>query len=246
MKENKDFGLSSFWLKIIAILCMTLDHTVLIFAKNFDPFTVTCLRSIGRFTFPIMAFLLTEGYVYTKSRFNYVNRLLIFAIISVIPFYMMESTPWNVLFTLCIGLVMLIAKDETAARLDQVDERIWTGLFLLIAGAVSWLVRSADWGFAGVLAIYAAGQVKDKKLRAITIPLIIFAGFAFKILIARPFDLNDVIYCEGILLSAVPLLLYNGELGYRSEGLTKYAFYIYYPVHIFALCMIYYITGNGA
>lgn len=245
MEENREFGLSSFWLKILAIVCMTIDHATWMWYGQLDPLVAICLRSIGRFTFPIMVFLLTEGYVYTSNRIKYAGRLFAFALISMIPFYMMDGAPWNVMFTLFAGLSLLIIKDECVLRFKQIDERVWLFLFLMIAAALSWFMDSVDWGFPGVLAIYAGGQVKNKRFRALVITGVLFAGCVFGVLINRPFVMKDAIFYSGILLSTGVLLLYNGELGYTAKGKMKYAFYIYYPAHIFVLCMIYLISQEG-
>ena len=89
-------------LKIIAMITMLIDHigaTIVLQlvqrnSDNFDAFgnvRITgmvilyyVLRGIGRLAFPI--FLLLEGFQYTHNRFLYIGRLLLFAIISEIPF----------------------------------------------------------------------------------------------------------------------------------------------------------------
>ena len=55
--------LSNFDLKLIAIITMTIDHIGIVFGTSF----YNLLRAVGRLSFPIFAFLLTEGYVHTKS-----------------------------------------------------------------------------------------------------------------------------------------------------------------------------------
>lgn len=236
MSESKELSLSAFSLKVIAILCMTLDHTVVLWSAYMDPLTVSCLRAIGRLTFPIMVFLLIEGYHYTSNRINYAGRLFVFAIISMAPFYMMEGKPWNVMFTLFTGLMLLIAKDEAVRKFDGVDERVWTVLFLLVSGAASWFLKEFDWGFTGILVIYIAGQIKDRRLRALLIAVLLFAGYMTK---SGALSALSLIFYSGLFISPVPLLLYNGERGRSYGKISKYAFYIYYPAHIFVLCMIY-------
>ena len=72
--------LSSFILKIIAILTMTLDHVgFMMEAYSLNPTLVIIFRSIGRLAVPLFAFLLVEGVTHTKSFPKYVFRLVIVA-----------------------------------------------------------------------------------------------------------------------------------------------------------------------
>ena len=95
--------MSSFILKLIAIFSMTCDHiSYLIFGR------FSFLNYIGRFAFPIFAYQITEGYIHTSNLKKYFLRLLVFALISQIPFmlflsivsprletkYLLYSTSW--------------------------------------------------------------------------------------------------------------------------------------------------------
>ena len=65
------------------------------------------LFGFGGLTFPIMAFLLVEGYRHTSNVARYARRLLVFALVAQVPFGMFLSPGLNVLFTLlvCLGLL---------------------------------------------------------------------------------------------------------------------------------------------
>ena len=74
MENERKFPLilSSFWLKIIALLTMTVDHVGLLF--NIEPF-----RYIGRLALPLFCLMIAEGVIHTKSFKKYVLRLGIMA-----------------------------------------------------------------------------------------------------------------------------------------------------------------------
>ncbi len=74
MENERKFPLilSSFWLKIIALLTMTIDHVGLLF--NIEPF-----RYIGRLALPLFCLMIAEGVIHTKSFKKYVLRLGIMA-----------------------------------------------------------------------------------------------------------------------------------------------------------------------
>ena len=64
--------LSSFWLKIIVILTMTVDHVGVMF-------DITPCRYIGRLALPLFCFMATEGVLHTKNFKKYALRLGIMA-----------------------------------------------------------------------------------------------------------------------------------------------------------------------
>ena len=81
MEDNRRFPLilSSFWIKIIAILTMTVDHIGVMFG-NFVP-----CRYIGRLALPLFCFMIAEGVMHTKNMRKYALRLGIMAsVISII------------------------------------------------------------------------------------------------------------------------------------------------------------------
>ena len=84
--------------KIIAIVSMTLDHAATAFLTQ--PFLIDRLgmgmvasarilgimHILGRIAFPLYAFGMAQGCTYTKSRKKFLQRLLIFALLSEVPF----------------------------------------------------------------------------------------------------------------------------------------------------------------
>lgn len=68
-------------LKIVALICMLIDHAGATLFPQCD-----ILRSIGRVSFPLYAFLLAQGCKHTHSMERYLLGLGIFALISEIPY----------------------------------------------------------------------------------------------------------------------------------------------------------------
>lgn len=99
--------LNGFHLKLIAICTMFIDHL----GYTLFPGDLW-LRCVGRVAFPIFCFLIAEGCVYTHDRRKYALRLLAFALLSEIPFNLMNSgAVWdsyhqNVLWTLLTGALV--------------------------------------------------------------------------------------------------------------------------------------------
>lgn len=98
-------------IKYIAIITMTLNHISNIFL---DPDTLLgeALLDIGYFTAVTMCYFLVEGYHYTHSKKKYGQRLLVFALISQIPFQeAVGAAAFNMLFTLFFCFLILCAKE---------------------------------------------------------------------------------------------------------------------------------------
>lgn len=104
-------------LKLIAIITMIIDHIGAAFFPG-----VTIFRTIGRIAFPIFAYQLAKGYKHTSNLSAYSIRLLIFALISYIPYiyFLGEGlTPnplaLNVMFLLLAGIGALLIYDQASA-----------------------------------------------------------------------------------------------------------------------------------
>ena len=76
-------------LKIIAALFMVIDHAGYMFFPK-----VIWIRKVGRISFPIFAFFIAEGFFYSKDRRRYLLRMLLFAVISELPFDLAFFGKW--------------------------------------------------------------------------------------------------------------------------------------------------------
>ena len=159
--QLEEKGMTAYELKFLAMFTMVLDHVAYIYWRPLGG-TGQIMRFLGRFTFPLMAFLITEGLRHTRNRAVYVSRILICALVSMIPYKMLFGEPYNVMFTLAAGLILLILEEEAIRRVPKVSPYVWQILFLLLAACAAFLMREFDWGLPGILAIYVTGQLKHR------------------------------------------------------------------------------------
>ncbi len=101
--------MSSFIIKIIAMLSMFCDHLSRVIFTNGE---TTFLNYIGRFAFILFCFQLVLGYKKTRSLKKYLGRLLLLGIVSQIPYTLLfskliDTKNLNVCFTLFLGLISI-------------------------------------------------------------------------------------------------------------------------------------------
>lgn len=227
--QRQGGGISASTLKLIAIAGMLLDHIGIVFGHAV-PFWVKCaLYAFGGLTFPIMAYLLGEGYRHTSNFRRYALRLLLFAVLTQLPYSLVLMPQGNVLFTLLLGLLALYFYDHMKSR---------PGFWLVFAGIV--LASSfLDWGLIGVPMVLLYAHTKEKWKRLLLpylLPLLFFVLFPLFSMQTGFLDYlpQTLFVLVGCTLS-IPLLgAYNGERGRPM----KYFFYVFYPVHIIILGLI--------
>ena len=237
MKKPR-FGLDSTALRLLAILFMVLDH--LWAAVVPGNLWMTC---VGRLAFPIFAFQLCEGYRHTGDFRRYCLRLLVFALLSEIPFNLFYAGslifPFhqNVMFTLLLGL-LAIRQADRLRREEGIKKKSLRclALLLILAGGV---VLFPDYGLMGVMTVLCFFVFRDHRLFQLAAMAVLniftFKGQTIPVSLgALAFDFP----IQGFALLALPLIwLYNGEKGPGGKGLRLF-WYIFYPLHMLALYFI--------
>ena len=220
--------MSNFILKIVAIITMFLDH--LGYALYDGQFSY--LNYIGRLAFPIFAFGISEGYLHTRSKKNYLMRLFMFAIISQAPFMFFcsifqtasqASISLNIFFTLFLGLVSIIGYENCKNK--------YIGLLLVLCLGLTADAFNMDYGYWGVFVIFIFHIFKEKK----TLMNLSYIGLCLlrylPLYIKYDFYLPYLILCACTILPLVFINLYNGKKGPN----IKYLLYGFYPVHLMLL-----------
>ena len=254
---------TSFALKLAAIICMTANHAVWILGDYMSRGVMYALFGLGGATFPIMAFMLVEGFRHTSNIRRYAGRLALWAVIAAVPFYIFLASPedylyGNVLFTLLLSLFLLWMRENSRGP------AFWFSFVVVIV-----VSSFCDWGMIGPVIVMAyywlkAGPGKECR-RGILLTLLIPLAYTIintsvytvqYLQMGYPFWPVFVAmlpnYLYGIVGSAIAALLlchYDGTLGrplakgssangFNLNTLVKWGFYAYYPLHILILGLI--------
>ena len=205
---------------------------------------------IGRLAFPIFAFLIAEGYRHTSDFRRYAIRLLIFGLISEIPFNLMYSGsavfPFhqNVMFTLLLGLLSIHAIDtvRSSIRSHSPAKSLIKPILILSGCLLGSAIGFVDYGFWGVIMIIAFHLLRDfRGSRILLLAAMIYINCeAFKGMFI-PLELFGHTYefaTQGFaVLALIPIWLYNKKKGISSKAL-QYFFYSFYPLHMLVLALI--------
>ena len=245
-----EFQLTAFQLKVIAMIAMLCDHAAKTISFGFD---VNWFLYIGRIAYPIFAFQLVEGYFKTKDLKKYCKRLLIFAIISEIPYNFIAGlssiiNPFsqNVLWTMLIGLLVLKIIDKILFQNLNFFIKTLGVVFIIIAGYLVATFAMVDYSGPGILTFvlfYFSRKCNYRRavelFGLIIINIFMFHGELFLLNIGNiqlPYSLQGL-----AIFSLIPIWLYKGKQGYHSKT-WSYFCYCFYPAHIIILVLIGYLT----
>lgn len=220
-------NLDTNFLKLIAIISMTFDHV----GKSFFP-DILNFQIIGRIAFPIFAYCIVIGCLYTSDIKKYIFRLSIFALISQ-PVYVLSSHPtwngfienlfiWNIFFTLVVGLLTVYGLKE---------RKWWLFVLCLLIAAFG----NLSYGIDGVILMIMFFLFRNKPAVSATIIGLLLVGVFFIgsshdfTILGLPMDI------QGFAILSLPFIYLKTNFNPR---INKYVFYAFYPLHLFLIYVI--------
>ena len=240
MKRKLTWETTSASLHILAMALMLCDHLWATVVRGND-----WLNGIGRIAFPIFAFMIAEGYFHTRSVKKYALRLLVFALLSEIPFNLMAGgrlfypVHQNVLWTFLIALV-LIHWNEKARATQKRWVRILVAVGTVLLGMLVGLLTMVDYYHAGVLTVLVFYFFRKRTWWCRAAQLVLLWLINTEILggVGRDYVIFGHTFFLArqslAVLALIPIWLYRGEQGYHSKWF-RYLCYGFYPVHLLAL-----------
>ena len=238
---NRDTNL----LKLVAMLTMVCDHA----GKMFFP-QYRILRIIGRIAFPIYAYCLAVGCVYTRNPLNYLKRIALLALISQ-PLYAVAlnhsvqqmyavsfadqplRAAWNfyinswvakpcILVTLAFGLMLIWSIRERQLVLTA-------AVFIL-----TWLIRDKlDYGMRGIVLMLLFYLLCERRWLSLPCVLAFMLWWGLK---SSGYSLFGVSFgIQAFAILALPLIYIRTKSGIK---LPKWLFYGFYPAHLILIYLL--------
>lgn len=237
---NRDTNL----LKIVAMLTMLCDHAGKMLFPQYH-----VMRIIGRIAFPIYAYCLAVGCVYTRNPLNYLRRMVLLALISqpiyavsmahevtamyavsfaehpvraVFNFYIQSWNHPNILASLSFGLLLIWALRERQIVLGL-------GVFVLI-----WLIKGKlDYGIRGIELMLLFYVFCTKRWLSLPIVLAFMVWWG---LMGSGYNYFGISFgIQMFALMALPLIYIRTNAPLR---LPKWLFYGFYPAHLILILVL--------
>ena len=194
----------------------------------------------------IFAFQIAEGFRHTSNFKRYALRLLVFGVLSEIPFDLMYAStvfyPFhqNVMFTLLLGLLAIRQLDRAWRRRTAGAAAL--GVLGVLGAWLSGTLGMVDYGGMGVLTVVVFYVFRDIPLARVgqlgclfLLDMVFFRGEYLTVeLLGHTLELQTQGFA---LLALIPIWLYDGEKG-RGGRLLQYGSYAFYPLHMLALYLI--------
>ena len=239
---KKKLELTSFCLHLLAMVLMLCDHLWGTVVSGND-----WLNCIGRLAFPIFAFLTVEGYFHTKNLKKYVLRLLVFAILSEIPFNLAIGSRLiypihqNVLWTLLISIGLIHWNEKAKGKKQWI--RLLIAAASVAVGHIAGLLTFVDYYHAGILTVLIFYFFRGRKWWCFVCQAVflwyvnteLLGGIGFELqLWGRTFFVARQLFA---LPALIPIWLYRGKQGPYNKYL-RWLYYGFYPAHLLILGLL--------
>ena len=244
---NRDTNL----LKLIAMASMLLDHTGKMFFPQYQ-----IMRILGRLAFPIYAYCIAVGCVYSRDRLKYLTRLLLIGLISqpfyavalahttqrmyavrfadapvsaVLNFYVQSWNTPNIMYTLALGLLAIWSLRERQ--------------FVCTAALALFVYRAQstiNYGWRGIVLIVLFYLFIERWWLSLPILLAFMAWWGMD---GSAYTLFGVRFgIQMFALMALPLIYIPT---WSRLSVNKWICYLFYPAHLIGIMLIQFALALG-
>lgn len=245
-------------LKWLALIFMTLDH-IGFYAYYWIPEPLyEVLRGVGRLAMPIFVYSLVRGYERTHNRLHYFLRLAIFGLAAQACFFYSQSfspiasvfvhTDPNFMMSLALYVPFLYGLETVRKSFSSSFPQPSLALANFSLG-LAWIAYlgylvihyNFEYNIYGLLTLccfYLARQFKASQeplVALISLSVVNLLSqlpplFGWSALVMSPLQLCSLL--------ALPLIYYLPQSSRRPNIVSRYFFYVYYPLHQLAIMAI--------
>lgn len=229
--------ITSSTLRIIACLAMIVDHIFAHLLKGSDFYSAG--RMVGRVAFILFAYMIGQGMIYTHSKFKYIGRLLILALISE-PLFdlcnfdeLYNFTYQNTIWTLLLGAIAIWALQSF------LDKPFIVSVIVALCAGTAFLIKT-DYSAAGVVLVVLLYIFRYDILKAATFGFLIFVfllGLSHTANIGGAISSIEEAFMDEIFGLTAFILLYFYE-GKKGVKIPKFLYYLVYPAHLAIIFII--------
>lgn len=211
-------------LKVIAIIAMTADHASTFFLAEVTVIYAIC-QFFGNFTIVIMCFFIVRGLRHTRSVLNYALRLLVWAMISEVPFYLLFGMRLNILFTLLASLLIILLIDRKGWPLGIAA--------LMLFFPLSWI---CDWSIIAPVFTIIYYVLQKRQKENLSILLLPASYFILRMILYTETRIEYITGTLSIFLAALLVFAFKRKAEENGRGkIPGLVFYAYYPLHLSAI-----------
>lgn len=216
-------------IKLIALITMLIDHIGVVFYPTSFGF-----RAIGRLSMPLFAYCVARGFYYSKQHGTlkkYLLRMLIFSIVSQVPYHFIVKDGLNIGFTWLISLLLL-----RICTVKHTSESSYVIFRITICGIICFLLYfgflPVDYGLYGVITpLLFYMLIFTGKENVSTYTLVLACGWTFYVLAEHGPILQ--------ILSIFSAFILTVSIKFDKKiKLPKIVYYAFYPMHLLILLAI--------
>lgn len=224
--------LSSFQLKLFAMIFMVMDHLYTYLNMEGGLEIPIWFGYIGKISAPIFFYLIVEGFFHTRNRNKYMLRLFSFgALMIVIDLLLGIHNNIFLSLGLSVALMNVIEFGKKSKRYGV------TIVFAILIGLLAMATEASIYGVVMTLIFYF---LRNKK-GWMTFVYTVFSILPVLSAISMGPNFLEAIFLwdyQWMMFLAIPfILLYNGELGFNNK-FTKWMFYLFYPLHLIIIVLL--------
>ena len=224
--DKPQYNTARDFLKIIAIIAMTADHASTVFLNEGCELYNIC-QFFGNFTIVIMCFFITQGLRYTRSVLKYAERLLLWAVISEIPFYLLFGMQLNVHFTLLASLTIIYLLNRKGLLIALTALALFFPISLI-----------CDWSIIAPVFTTIFYILQKKQREQFSLILMPASYFILRTILYAKTQTEYIMGTISVFLASAVIYALRVKVEEQGKGrIPGLVFYAYYPLHLTALLL---------